>query len=154
MPRPRKNLDEFRAEIELRVTNGQTQKEICSYLATEGLRVSRNTLSARCVAWEAIRYSKTSVSEPALVSAVETAFHTTHHNDETIARNITTQGIPTTQSQVKKVRLAHGWRRRANNDDQLATTRAETFTLAFIGTDFPRSEMHAHEVHSHEIHAP
>jgi hypothetical protein len=89
-----------------------------------------------------------------MVSAVETDFHTSHHNDETIARNITTQGIPTTQSQVKKVRLAHGWRRRANNDDQLATTRAETFTLAFIGTDFPRSEMHAHEVHSHEIHAP
>jgi rhodanese-related sulfurtransferase len=27
------------------------------------------------------------------------------------------------------VRLAHGWRRRANNDDQLAAARAETFTL-------------------------
>jgi|SRR6266516_4645582 len=129
MPRPRKNLDEFRAEIELRVARGQTQKEICGYLATEGLRVSRNTLSTRCVAWEAIRHSNTSVSEPALVSAVETAFHTTHHNDETIARNITAQGVSTTQSQVKKVRLAHGWRRRANNDDQLATARAETFAL-------------------------
>jgi hypothetical protein len=129
MPRPRKDLDEFQAEIELRIASGQTRKEICSYLATEGLRVSKNTLSTRCVAWKAIRHSKTSVSEPALVSAVETAFHTTHHNDETIARNITTQGIPTTQSQVKKVRLAHGWRRRANNDDQLATARAETFTL-------------------------
>ena len=34
-----------------------------------------------------------------------------------------------TQSQIKKVRLAHNWRRRSNHDAQLANARAETFAL-------------------------
>jgi hypothetical protein len=33
------------------------------------------------------------------------------------------------QSQIKKARLAHNWRRRSNNDAQLANARAETFAL-------------------------
>jgi len=82
MPRPRKSLDQFRAQIELRVASGQTHKEIRSWLATQGVRVSKNTLSTRCVAWSAISRSGTTVSEPTLVTAVETAFHTTQHDDE------------------------------------------------------------------------
>lgn len=56
-------------------------------------------------------------------------FHATQHNDPTIAQKITSQGIPTTQNQVKDIRLAHGWRRRANDNEQLAQNRAETFAL-------------------------
>jgi hypothetical protein len=63
------------------------------------------------------------------VSAVEAAFHTTQHDDETIAHNITTQGIPTTRNQVKEVRLANSWRRRGNDDTQSANSRSETFAL-------------------------
>ena len=85
MPRPQKTLDQFQAQIELRVASGQTHKEIRSWLATQGIRVSKNTLSTRCVAWSATRRSGTAVSEPTLVAAVETAFHTTQHGDETIA---------------------------------------------------------------------
>jgi hypothetical protein len=129
MPRPRKNLDRFQTQIELEVASGQTQKEIRSWLATQGVRVSKNTFSARCVAWSATRRSGTAVSELTLVAAVETAFHTTQHDDETITRNINAQGIPTTQSQIKKVRLAYSWRRRSNNDAQLVNARAETFAL-------------------------
>jgi hypothetical protein len=93
MPRPRKNLDRFQTQIELEVASGQTQKEIRSWLATQGVRVSKNTFSARCVAWSATRHLRTAVSEPTLVTAVETAFYTTQYDDETITRNINTQGI-------------------------------------------------------------
>jgi hypothetical protein len=63
-----------------------------------------------------------------LVSAIDAAFHTTYHNDQTIADNIAGQGITTTRNQVEEVRLAHGWRRRGGNDGQLAISRAETFS--------------------------
>jgi hypothetical protein len=81
------------------------------------------------VEWEATRHTKTASSDTALVSAVDTAFHTTQHDDQAIADNITAQGLPTTHRQVKTIRLAHGWLRRADNDEQLAILRAETFSL-------------------------
>jgi hypothetical protein len=45
-----------------------------------------------------------------------------------IADNITAQGISTTRNQVEEIRLKNGWRRRANNEEQLAEMRALTFT--------------------------
>ena len=63
------------------------------------------------------------------MSAIEAAFHTTHHDDEVIAQNITAQGLPTTRNQVREIRLAHSWRRRNDNDSQSANLRQETFTL-------------------------
>ena len=64
-----------------------------------------------------------------LISKIDTAYHTTHHRDQTIADNISGSGTPTTRNQVKRIRLAHNWRRRGDDDDQLAASRAETFTL-------------------------
>jgi hypothetical protein len=129
MPRPRKNLDEFRDEIECRIANNSTQDQILSWLARQGVTVSRNTLSSRCIAWETSRYTRTVPSDTDLISAIDTAFHTTCHSDQTIADNITAQEIPTTMNQVKDIRLVHGWRRRGNNPEQLAISRAETFSL-------------------------
>jgi len=129
MPRPRINLDEFRDEIERQIANRHTQPQILKWLAGQGIIVSRNTLSTQCNSWEASRRTKTASSDPALVSAIDTAFHTTDHNDQMIADNITASGVTTTHTQVKKIRLAHGWRRRADNEEQLAEMRAETFAL-------------------------
>jgi hypothetical protein len=81
------------------------------------------------MAWEASRRTTTVASDTDLVSEIDMAYHTTHHSDRTIADNITARGIPTTMNQVKEIRLAHGWRRRGNNDEQLATSREETFSL-------------------------
>jgi hypothetical protein len=116
MPRPRKDLDQFRDDILRRIDDKHTHNEIRSWLAGQGLSVSKNTLSTRCVEWEANR-TKIASSDTALVSAVNTAFHTTQHNNETIADNITASGISTTHRQVKRIRLAHGWRRRGDTDD-------------------------------------
>ena len=44
--RPRKELDEYRGEIERRIAAGQTHTQIRSWLATEGVRISKNTLSS------------------------------------------------------------------------------------------------------------
>ena len=41
MPRPRKNLDRFRDEIERRIADTQTQDQILSWLATQGVNVSK-----------------------------------------------------------------------------------------------------------------
>jgi hypothetical protein len=75
------------------------------------------------------------VRTPPLVSAVDTAFHASQHDDQMIANNLGAAGLATTQRQVKRVRLANGWRRRANNDDQLAEMRAETFALTKQATE-------------------
>jgi hypothetical protein len=101
MPRPRHELDEYRDEIERRIANRQTQNQILSWLASQQFYTSKNTLSSRCVAWAACRRTTTAASED-LVSAIDMAYHTTNHSDNTIAENITAQGIPTTMNQVKE----------------------------------------------------
>ena len=98
MPRPRKDLDAFRDKIERRIASKHTHNSIRSWLAGEGLIISKNTFSARCVAWEASRRTRTAGTSTALIEGVETAFHTTNHSDQTIADNITASGLPTTRN--------------------------------------------------------
>src|SRR5436305_5843405 len=129
MPRPRKDLDAFRDEFERRIASKHTHRQIRSWLAGEGLVFRKGTLQSRCVAWEATRRTRTTDTNTTLIDAVETAFHTTDHSDQTIADNITATGLSTTHNQIKEIRLSHGWRRRADNDDQLAEMRVETFAL-------------------------
>jgi hypothetical protein len=104
MPRPRKDLDAFRDEIERRVASKHTHRQIRSWLAGEGLVVSKGTLQSRCVAWEATRRTRTAGTNTTLIDAVETAFHTTGHSDQTIADNITATGLSTTHNQIKEIR--------------------------------------------------
>jgi hypothetical protein len=129
MPRPRVDLDTFRDEIERRIASKHTHRQIRSWLAEEGLTVSKGTLQSRCVAWETTRRTRTAGTNTTLIEAVESVFHTTNHGDRTIADSVAAQGIPTTCNQVGEIRLKNGWRRRANNEDQLAEMRAETFAL-------------------------
>ena len=126
MAPPRKDLEEFRAQIELKIATGQTHAQIRSWLATQGVQIGRVTLIKRCAAWQANRRSTTADDEPTLVAAIEAAFYTTQHNDDTIADNIIAQGIYTTAAQVKKIHLINRSRRRALHEDQ-AEARSITF---------------------------
>ena len=128
-PRPRKELDEFKAEIQLQFAEGQSYNDIRRWLAGKGVRISKTTLCSRVVEWQG-KTATTLSSDINLVSEVDSAFHATHHDDKTIAANVNAIGIPTTHRQVKRIRLAHGWRRRSDTNDQLADSRAETFALA------------------------
>jgi hypothetical protein len=113
MPRPAKDLDQFQADILLQIAAGQTYDEICRWLADKGVQISKNTLYRRAVQWQG-KASVIASSDISLVSEVDSAFHTTQHDDKTIAANIAASGIPTTYRQVKRIRLAHGWRRRGD----------------------------------------
>jgi hypothetical protein len=97
-------------------------------LAGEGVIVGKNTFSSQMVAWDASRRTRTAGTNIMLIEAVERAFHIINHSDQMIADNITAQGISTTRNQVEEIRLKNGWRRRANNEEQLAEMRALTFT--------------------------
>jgi hypothetical protein len=108
MPRPRKDLDAFRDEIKHRIASKYTHRQIRSWLAREGLITSKGTLQSRCMAWEATRQTRTADTNTTLIEAVETAFHTTDHSDQTIADNITATGLPTTRNHHSAAWRCHG----------------------------------------------
>jgi hypothetical protein len=125
MPRAFIGLDVFKAEIQDRIAAGEFQKDVRRWLAAKGIQIHRNTLSTRLLDWQGTS-TQVASTDAALVAEVDSAFHTTLHDDQTVADNIAASGIPTTQRQVKRIRLAHGWRRRANTDDQLADRKTKT----------------------------
>ena len=51
MPRPKTNLDAWRDTIETRITEGQTQQEILTWLHEEGIRVARSTFQGILRLW-------------------------------------------------------------------------------------------------------
>jgi hypothetical protein len=128
MPRAFIGLDVFKAEIQDRIAAGESQKDVRRWLAAKGVQIHRNTLSTRLLEWQGTSTQVPSI-DATLVAEVDSAFHTTHHDDQTIADNITAAGIPTKHRQVKRIRLTQGWRRRGDTDDQLADSRAKTFAL-------------------------
>jgi hypothetical protein len=89
MPRSAIDLEGFRDEIERRIALRHTHRQILSWLAGNGLIISKNALSSRVMAWNASRRTRTAANTPALVAAIDTAFHMTSYNDVTIAENIT-----------------------------------------------------------------
>jgi hypothetical protein len=103
MPCPPIDLDPFRNEIEQRLSRHHTQAQIRTWLAGRGIQISKNTLSARVIAWEASRHSRTEDSNPALLAAIQSEFFTTHHDDQEIAQAITAQGLHTTPNQIKRI---------------------------------------------------
>ena len=129
MPRQAVNIEPYRFEIERQIAAGNTQLQIRQWLVTKGVSIGKTGFSKRIVSWGISRTTSTLATNPALISAIETAFHTTHHDDEMIAQIITTQGILTTPNQVKEVRLAHNWRRRAHDQHQATQHRTRTFIL-------------------------
>jgi hypothetical protein len=49
------------------------------------MRIGKNALSTRIIAWGASKRSRTADSNAALLTAIETEYHTTHHGDRAIA---------------------------------------------------------------------
>ena len=74
------------------------------------------------------RRSTSLPSDSALLEVIQNAFNTTFDDDDIITKKLGTQDIHTTASQIKQLRLKHGWRRRAANTEQLKAHRTETFT--------------------------
>lgn len=100
------NLDPFQKEIELQLDTRNTQFQVREWLSSREIFVSKSTFQRQIIAWDVGRQTKTSVDDPKLISAINIMFHATQHDDETIARDVTSQGIYTTSNQVKEICLA------------------------------------------------
>jgi hypothetical protein len=81
MPRPRVDLNAFRDEIERRITSKHTYIQIRSWLAGEGLIISKGILQLRYMAWETTRRTRTVDTNSTLIEAVELVFYTINHNN-------------------------------------------------------------------------
>ena len=99
--------------------------EVLRWLATQGVIIAAKTLQRRRVEWGVSRKAAPPSAE--LVAQIDTEFHTTTADDQTIARTLNTRGFATTPRQVQTIRLANSWRRRADTDEQIMEQRQETF---------------------------
>jgi hypothetical protein len=82
MPRPRVDLDALRDEIERRIAQKHTHRQILSWLAGKGVIVSKNTFSSRMVVWDVSRRTRTAGTNATLIEAVERAKTGTGHYPE------------------------------------------------------------------------
>jgi len=70
----RKTMTNF--GIEHWLAQRHTQLQIRNCLSGRGVRISKNTLCARIVAWKASRHFRTADSDPTLWAAIEGEFYT------------------------------------------------------------------------------
>src|SRR6266516_1577957 len=92
-----------------------------------------------------------------LYSSKYDRFHTTTEDDSTIATKLGAQGLSISASQVKELRLRHGWRRRAGTDEQVKEQRADTFqmvqqeleegTIRAYGRELVQTHLRIHHAH-------
>jgi hypothetical protein len=112
-------------------------------------------LKARCKEWGLNR--RGDAANPDLLERLCHRFHTTTEDDSTLATKLGEEGLSITARQVKRLRLKHGWRRRAANDKQVADQRVETFeivqqeldegTIRAYGRELVQTHLRVH--HSH-----
>jgi len=126
MPPRAIDLELHRIEIEsLLLDLGYTYEQTVQELKTIGLEVSISTLKRRCKNWQIARRQLR--LDQSVVDKIKWEFHNTFHNDQQIAAAVgSAVGLDLSIWQVQRIRLAHNWRRRAANDDQLLAQQAET----------------------------
>lgn len=126
MPRTAVDIDRFREENEKRLLlNHHTQKEVVDWLQAEGVSITVPILKKRC---KDCGFSRRDAStDLTILNRVRDRFHTTTEDDSTIATTLSAEGSHISARQVKRLRLASGWRRRAANSEQMAEQLAETF---------------------------
>jgi hypothetical protein len=128
MPRSAVDIDRFRTEIEKQLlVDHRTQKEVLSWLETQGVSITLRQLGLRCKEWNTSRRGVT--TDEKAIEKVYWRFHTTTKDDATIAKKLTSKGLSISARQVKELRLQRHWRRQASNDTQAKEQRAETLEM-------------------------
>ena len=82
------------------------------------------TLRAYCRKWNITRQVATS---DAVISYIDTEFHTTLHDDAAIARQLNDRGFPVSARQVRSIRTAKGWKHRTRDSEERQQNWSETF---------------------------
>ena len=129
MPRPKKDLDAWRTNIEQRIIQGQTHQEILIWLAGKGISVSRGTLRAILRQWgtQSDRSRLLNSSQNAsLPTAVHDLWSQRRLTDIQIAETLTARGIALSTRQVQSIRLRHSIYRRNNDPETQAAAFIET----------------------------
>ena len=87
MVRPQAIPDHLRLDLErLILTEKQPQSAILNWLARQGIPCSERTLRVYCQKWGIVR--RGFISNSTVVSFIDREFHTTLHDDTTIARQL------------------------------------------------------------------
>ena len=84
MPRPKTNLDAWRGTIEQRITEGQTQDEILTWLQGEGVGVTLRTFQRILQTWGTLSNRtrlRNSLQDPSLPAAVHDLWSQHQLND-------------------------------------------------------------------------
>ena len=104
MVRPQVDLEPYRNNIEHRIfVFRQPLPETLDWLASQSVTISRKTLRRRTKEWGASRRGV--ASDEDLIALLDSAFHYTTNNDETIARELNSRGFPISAKQVQGARL-------------------------------------------------
>ena len=120
MPRPKTDLDAWRGAIEQRIIEGQTQHEILSWLAEEGIIVSQRTFKRILQAWSTQSNStrlRIRLQDPSIPTAVHDLWSRDQLSDAQIAEVLTARGTALSTLQVQEIRLKHKWHRRNDNPE-------------------------------------
>jgi hypothetical protein len=126
MVRPALLLDDHRTEIEFLLLDLRySYQQVIQQLNIQDLRISERTLRRRCKEWQISR--RQLGLDEAVINKIEWEFHNTYHSDtEIVAALSNTLGLHLSVWQVQRVRLAHEWRRRAANEEQMLAQQADT----------------------------
>lgn len=123
MPRLRLELNEYRDEIYSRIFEDRdTLDDIVSYLRDEKeITITSRTIQRRCTEWGFVQRPRD--TPPELIEAVRISFFGSHLTDSNITEDLQDLGFRVSTRQVQVVRLAQGWKRRANTLEELQEQR-------------------------------
>jgi hypothetical protein len=128
MPRSAVDIGRFRPQIEKKLlVDHSTQKDVVSWLETQGISLTVSQLKQQCKNWGVSR--RGAVADEKTVEQVYWRFHITTEDDATIAKKLSTERLSITVRQIKDLRLQRYWRRQASNDIQIKEQRAETLEM-------------------------
>ena len=123
MPRAQAIPTQMRADIEhLIIIEKQSHSAVLNWLATRGVHCDARTLKRYCRKWNISRQAPEEV-----VSFIDTEFHTTLHDDSTIARHLNERGFSVSARQVRRIRTAQGWKHRTRDSEERQQNWSETF---------------------------
>jgi hypothetical protein len=125
MVRPSLDLEPFREEIQILITERLTLEDIARIIRdTHGNACSHRTLKRRVKAWGIIQRKRPD-NAPEIEAFVDARFHYSFDNDKDLARKLQRDNYDVTEYHIRALRWKNGWLRRASDKSALKLQQAE-----------------------------